>query len=76
VLEGGKIVISKLSSGKKVDRRERLLAAAARVRASMPGDFRAMTADEIMEFIRPADPARGRTVFSSETPRLVRVAPE
>jgi AbrB family looped-hinge helix DNA binding protein len=56
-LEAGKIVISKISSGKKDDRRARLLAAATRVRASMPGEFRAMSADEIMEFLRPADPA-------------------
>jgi len=68
-LEAEKIVISKLSSGKRDDRRDRLLAAAARVRASMPGDFRAMSADEITEFLRLADPALGRTVFSSEAGR-------
>ena len=68
-LKGGKIVITKLSSGKKDDRRDRLLAAAARVRASMPGDFRAMSADGIMEFLRPAEPALGRTFFLSEARR-------
>ena len=56
-LEGGKIIISKVVSGIGDDRRERLIAAAARVRASMPSEFRAMSADEMMEFLRPRDPA-------------------
>jgi len=58
-LEAGKIVISKVSSGKKSDRRAKLLAAAARARGTMPDEFRAMSADEIMEFLRPADSALG-----------------
>ena len=58
-LEAGRIVISKVSTGKKGDRRARLLAAAARARASMPGEFRAMSAQEIVEFLRPADPSLG-----------------
>ena len=56
-LEAGKIVISKVSSGKIGDRRYRMLAAAARARATMPAQFQAMSADEIMEFLRPAGPA-------------------
>jgi antitoxin PrlF len=51
-LEGGKIIISKVASGIKDDRREKLKAAAAKVRASMSPEFQAMSADEIMEFLR------------------------
>ena len=58
-LEAGKIVISKVSSGKKGDRRGKLLAAAAKARGTMPEEFRAMSADEIMEFLRPVDPVLG-----------------
>lgn len=58
-LEAGRIVISKVSSGRKGDKRGRLLAAASHARASMPREFRAMSADQIMEFLRPVDPHLG-----------------
>ena len=51
-LEAGKIVISKVSSGQKADRRAALRAAAAQVRTNMSPEFRQMNADEIMAFLR------------------------
>ena len=64
-LEGGKIVITPLGTGVKDDRRAKLRAAAARVRASLSPDFRQLGADEIMAFLRgdevaPAASRRGR----------------
>ena len=57
-LEAGKIVISKVSSGIKTDRREKLRAAAAKVRKSMNPEFRQMNADEVMAFLRADTPAK------------------
>ncbi len=56
-IEAGKIVISKLSSGIKTDRREQLRAAAAKVRQSMSPAFRQMDAAEVMAFLRADDSA-------------------
>ena len=56
-LEAGKIVISKVSSGSRTDRRAELRAAAGKVRKSMSPDFQQMGADEIMAFLRADDPA-------------------
>lgn len=56
-IEAGKIVISKLSSGIKTDRREQLRAAAAKVRQSMNPAFRQMAAAEVMAFLRADEPA-------------------
>jgi antitoxin PrlF len=57
-LEAGKIVISKISSRIKTDRREALRAAAARVRKSMSPEFRQMSADDVMAFLRADSPAK------------------
>ncbi|MFZ2651081.1 MAG: AbrB/MazE/SpoVT family DNA-binding domain-containing protein [Burkholderiaceae bacterium] len=57
-LEAGKIVISKVGSGIKTDRREQLRAAAARVRKSMSPEFRQMSADAIMAFLRADTPSK------------------
>ena len=54
-LEAGKIVISKVSTGKKRDRRAKLCAAAAKVHQSMDPRIRQMSADEIMAFLRADD---------------------
>ena len=51
-IEAGKIVISKLASAIKTDRREQLRAAAATVRQSMSPAFRQMDAADIMAFLR------------------------
>lgn len=59
-LEAGKIVIRKISSGLKADRRTKLRAAAGKVRKSMSPEFRQLGADDIMAFLRgevPATPA-------------------
>ena len=56
-IEAGKIVISKLASGIKTDRREQLRAAAVKVRQSMNPAFRQMDAADVMAFLRPDDPA-------------------
>ncbi|MDH3210772.1 MAG: AbrB/MazE/SpoVT family DNA-binding domain-containing protein [Burkholderiaceae bacterium] len=59
-LEAGRIVISKVSSGAKTDRRGQLRKAAAKVRASMKPEFRQMSADDIMAFLRVDGAKRGR----------------
>lgn len=62
-LEAGRIVIRKVSSGVKTDRRARLRRAAAKVRHSMKPAFRQMSADDIMAFLRvdvAAGTRRGR----------------
>ena len=63
-LEAGKIVISKVSTGVKTDRRAKLRAAALKVHKSMSHQFRQMSTDEIMAFLRadvpPKRVARGR----------------
>ena len=56
-LEAGKIVISKVASSIKTDRRKELRAAAAKVRKSMSPEFRQMSADEVMAFLRAEPPA-------------------
>ena len=55
-LQAGKIVISKVASGRKVDRREQMRAAAAKVRKSMAAPYRQMGADEILAFLRADEP--------------------
>ncbi len=58
-LEGGKIVITPVATPVRDDRRARLAAAAARVHASLDAEFRQMSADEIMTFLRgDAPPAQ------------------
>ncbi|MFG6430516.1 AbrB/MazE/SpoVT family DNA-binding domain-containing protein [Roseateles sp. LYH14W] len=64
-LEGSKIVITPVGTGVKDDRRAKLRAAAARVQASLKGEFKQLGADEIMTFLRgdeagPKSAARGR----------------
>ena len=64
-LEGSRIVITLAGTGVKEDRREKLRAAAARVRASLKPEFQQLPADEIMAFLRgeehaPAAARRGR----------------
>ncbi len=56
-LEGGKILITPMGTGVKDDRRAKLRAAAARVRGSLSPEFKQLSADEIMRFIRGADAA-------------------
>jgi antitoxin PrlF len=51
-LDGGKIVITPLSTSVKNDRREMVRQAAARVRASYSTEFKQLGADEIMNFLR------------------------
>ena len=54
-LVAGKIVISKVSMGKKRDRRAKLRAAASKVHQSLDPRFRQMSADKIMAFLRADD---------------------
>jgi antitoxin PrlF len=56
-LEGGKIVITPVASHVRNDRRERLRAAAARVRSTLSPEFRQLGAQEIMDFLRGGDDA-------------------
>jgi AbrB family looped-hinge helix DNA binding protein len=51
-LEGSRIVITPIGTGVKDDRRAKLRAAAAKVRASLSPEFKQLTADDIMKFIR------------------------
>ncbi|MDS1138924.1 AbrB/MazE/SpoVT family DNA-binding domain-containing protein [Pusillimonas sp. SM2304] len=53
-LEGGKIIIQKVSMGTD-DRRKALRAAAKRVRTSLDKPFRQMDSEAIMAFLRPSD---------------------
>jgi antitoxin PrlF len=57
-LEAGKIVISKVATGVKTDRRIALRAAAAKVRKSMSAEFRQMSADDVMAFLRADVPPK------------------
>jgi antitoxin PrlF len=64
-LQGSKIVITPVGTGIKDDRRAKLNAAAARVRASLRPEFRQLGVKEIMAFIRgeetaPTAPAAAR----------------
>jgi antitoxin PrlF len=58
-LEGSKIVITPVGTGMKDDRRVKLRAAAARVRNSLSAEFKQLSADEIMSFIRGTEPTKG-----------------
>jgi len=51
-LEGSRIVMTPIGTGVKDDRRAKLRAAAAKVRASMSPEFMQLKADDIMKFIR------------------------
>ncbi|MCW5636239.1 MAG: AbrB/MazE/SpoVT family DNA-binding domain-containing protein [Rubrivivax sp.] len=51
-LEGSRIVITPVATGVKDDRRAQLRAAAAKVRRSLRPEFRQLSADEIMAFLR------------------------
>ncbi len=57
-VEAGWIVISKSGTRVKSDRRAILRATAAKVRASMSPEFRQMSADEIMSFLRADKPVK------------------
>lgn len=62
-LDGGKIIITPVASRVSNDRRERLRAAAARVRGTLSPEFQQLGAQEIMDFLRGGDDAaavRGR----------------
>lgn len=61
-LEGSRIVITPVATGVKDDRRAELRAAAAKVRRSLRPEFRQLSADEIMAFLRGDEsrPAPGR----------------
>ena len=54
-LDGGKIVITRVASHVKDDRRAELRAAAAKVRSSFGPEFKQLSAREIMDFLRAAD---------------------
>jgi antitoxin PrlF len=54
-LEGSRIVITPVGTGIREDRRERLRAAAARVRVSLKPEFKQLGADDIMAFLRGED---------------------
>lgn len=54
-LDGGRIVITPVASHVRNDRRERLRAAAARVRSTLSPEFRQLGAQEIMDFLRGED---------------------
>ena len=56
ILEAGKIVIQKMAGAKTADRRAQLRAAAGKVHKSMDAAFRQMSADDIMDFLRPVKP--------------------
>ncbi len=60
-LEGSRIVITPLGTGVADDRRAKLKAAAAKVRASFGAEFKGLGADEIMGFIRGDAPAPQKT---------------
>jgi AbrB family looped-hinge helix DNA binding protein len=57
-LEGSKIVITPVGTGVREDRRAKLKAAAAKVRKSFSPEFKTLSADEIMNFLRGAEPAK------------------
>jgi antitoxin PrlF len=50
-LEGGKIVITPVATSVRDDRRDKLRAAAARVRGSLAPEFAQMGAEDIMDFL-------------------------
>lgn len=55
-LDGGRIVITPAATSIRDDRRAALRKAAARVRGSLPDEFRQLGADEIMAFLRGGEP--------------------
>lgn len=57
-LEGSKIVITPVGTNIKEDRRAKLKDAAARVRGSLGSEFKQLSADEIMSFIRGDEPTK------------------
>lgn len=64
-LEGRRIVITPVAGSVRDDRRAKLREAGARVRRSMDPEFKTLSADEIMEFLRgegaaPKPKSRGR----------------
>jgi AbrB family looped-hinge helix DNA binding protein len=50
--DGGKIIITPVGSPVKNNRRAKLRAAAAKVRSSLSSEFRQLSAQEIMDFLR------------------------
>jgi antitoxin PrlF len=59
-LEGSKIVITPVGTSVKEDRRAKLKAAAARVRGSLSAEFKQLSAEEIMSFIRGEEAVRNK----------------
>ncbi len=57
-LEGGRIIITPTATHVSDDRRAALRKAASRVRGSFAPEFRQMSADEIMTFLRGEEPVR------------------
>ncbi len=57
-LEGTKIVITPVATSVRDDRRAALREAAARVRATLAPEFRQLSADEIMAFLRGDTPVK------------------
>jgi AbrB family looped-hinge helix DNA binding protein len=66
-LDGGRIVITPTASRVGDDRRSRLQAAAAKVRASMHADFRQLPADEVMAFLRGTDATAAASALEADT---------
>lgn len=60
-LDGSKIIITPVGTNVKDDRRAKLQAAAARVRDSLNSEFKQLSADEIMSFIRGNEPVKSST---------------
>lgn len=57
-LEGGRIIVTPVATHVRNDRRDELREAAKRVRRSFAPEFRQMSADEIMTFLRGDEPIR------------------
>ena len=76
-IEAGNIVISRLASRIKTDRRDPLRAAAAKVRQSMNPAFRQMPAADVIAFLRAAEPVltRDPTPYRRHIARLEMVCP-
>jgi antitoxin PrlF len=64
-LEGSKIVITPVGTSVKEDRRAKLKAAAARVRGSLSAEFKQLSAEEIMSFIRGEEAVRNKARHGS-----------
>lgn len=60
-LDGSKIVITPVGTGVRDDRRAKLRAAAACVRESLKPEFKQLSADEIMTFLRSEEAAPAPT---------------